>query len=220
MLFKLALCPAFIILLYIYYRDKNEKEPIYLYSTAVVMGMISIGIVLGLDIWLMRDLSGLKGVLYNSFVTSAFTEESVKYLFLFLITYKNPNFNTPLDSVVYAVAVSLGFAAAENLIYVLDPIIGGFKTAVSRSIFSVPAHAVFAVSMGVYYEKAAFHNQKNYFIAAFLMPFLMHGIYNVILLSDRDKYLLVFIPYMIYLYFYGLKSIRHLKYKRLEKSGT
>ncbi len=216
LLLKFALLPAAILLFYVYSRDKYEKEPIWLFVTGIVMGMVSIGPVLGLDLWLMRDFTGLKGVFYSAFVTSAFTEESMKLLFLVLLTFRNPEINNSMDGIIYAVAVSLGFAAAENLIYVFDPLRGGFQTALMRSVFSVPAHCVFGIAMGSYYERAIFEKRKKDYILTFLAPFLMHGIYNFILLMNLDYYAVIFIPYIVYLYKYGLKNIEN----RFKKQTT
>ncbi len=207
MLIKLALAPAAILLFYIYSKDKIEKEPLKMYFTAIIMGMCSIGPVLGLDLWLIKDLGGIGGAFYNAFITSAFTEETIKYIFLVLLTIKNQNLNNNMDGIVYAVAVSLGFAAAENLVYVLDPFIGGINTAISRSIFSVPAHCVFGISMGMYYEEAIFYGSKLRYIMAVIVPIIIHGIYNLILLLGMDNYLIIFIPYVICLYILGIKGL-------------
>lgn len=214
-LFKMALCPAVILLLFVYAKDKYEKEPVKTYLTAVIMGFVSIGVVLGFDLWLMRDFYGIKAAIYNSFVTSALTEEGVKYLFLFLLTFKNPNLNKPMDGIVYAAAVSLGFAAAENLIYVLDPLKGGFSTAVMRSVFSVPGHCVFGIAMGVFYERAVLLGKRADYFYAFAIPFLMHGIYNFILLG-YSFFSVFFIPYVIYLYMFGIRSLE----RRIKKQTS
>lgn len=79
------------------------------------------------------------------FVVPGFIEEGIKYRVLLRRTWNEPNFNYRFDGVVYAVFVSLGFAAVENVMYVLT---SGFSTAVARAIFSIPGHAMFGVVMG------------------------------------------------------------------------
>ena len=74
-----------------------------------------------------------------------FIEEGVKYRVLLRRTWNEPHFNHRFDGVVYGVFVSLGFAAVENVLYVLT---SGFSTAVVRAIFSIPGHAMFGVVMG------------------------------------------------------------------------
>ena len=203
---KLALAPAAILLFYIYAKDRFDKEPLKMVLAGAVMGAASIGPVLGVDIWLKADFEGIKGVFYDAFVTSALTEEGFKYLFLILLTVKNPNLNNSMDGIVYSSAVSLGFAAAENLIYVLSPETGGFETALMRGLFSVPGHFAFSVAMGAYYGTAVLDNKKYGYILAFLVPFAMHGVFNIILLLGMDNYLLFFIPYVLYLWFFVIKN--------------
>ena len=203
---KLALAPAAILLFYIYARDRFDKEPLKMVLAGTIMGAASIGPILGVDLWLKADLDGIKGVLYNAFVTSAFTEEGFKYVFLILLTIKNPNLNNSMEGIVYAACVSLGFAAAENLIYVLSPETGGLQTALMRGFFSVPGHFAFSIAMGTYYEMAVLDNKKYGYVLAFLIPFAMHGVFNVILLLEMDNYLIFFIPYVLYLWFFGIKN--------------
>ncbi len=46
-----------------------------------------------------------------AFAVVAVVEEGTKFLLMKLKTWKNPNFNYSFDGIVYAVSVSLGFAA-------------------------------------------------------------------------------------------------------------
>jgi hypothetical protein len=62
-------------------------------------------------------------------------------------------FDEPLDGVIYGVAVSLGFATLENLLY-LDRM--GLAIAWQRAVFAVPAHALFGGAMGYYAGRAKF----------------------------------------------------------------
>lgn len=72
-------------------------------------------------------------------------------MFLHARTWRNPNFNYRFDGIVYAVFVSLGFAAFENIQYVLHY---GLSVALPRAIFAVPGHMSFAVFMGLFYGRA------------------------------------------------------------------
>lgn len=48
---------------------------------------------------------------------------------------------------MYAVMVSMGFAATENIIYVVQ---GGYVTGILRAFTAVPAHATFGILMGYF----------------------------------------------------------------------
>ena len=50
---------------------------------------------------------------------------------------------------MHAVFVSLGFAAFENILYVLQY---GFSNALMRAVASVPGHTFFGIMLGYYYS--------------------------------------------------------------------
>jgi len=59
-------------------------------------------------------------------------EELLKYLVVVLYAFRKPSFNEPFDGIVYAVMVSLGFAAFENIIYVME---GGLGVAIAWNVY-------------------------------------------------------------------------------------
>ena len=67
--------------------------------------------------------------------------------------YHWDEFDEPLDGVVYGVAVALGFATLENLLFVARL---GLGVAWMRALFAVPAHALFGATMGYYAGRAKF----------------------------------------------------------------
>ncbi len=144
---------------------------------------------------------------YEAFVVAGFSEELFKFLALYFLIWKNPNFNEKFDGIVYAVFVSLGFAGVENVMYVAS---GGVSVALTRSLTAVPAHALFGITMGYYIGIAHLDPQKrNAFLRkAFFVPFLLHGIYDFILLSEEALLLLFFVPFMVALYFSAFRRMK------------
>ena len=102
-----------------------------------------------------------------------------------IFVWKNKNFNYKYDAIVYAATSSLGFAALENLLYVIS---FGTQVAFVRAIFSIPGHGTFGIFMGYYLGKAKYHqNRENtirYWINMFLaisVPTIVHGTYDFLL---------------------------------------
>ena len=114
---------------------------------------------------------------YKAFVIAAFSEELFKYLVLVLYCLKLPDFDEPIDGIVYGVTVSLGFATFENILYVMN---GGFSVAVMRAFTSVPAHALMGTVMGYFIAMTLLdHGQKiKNFSLALIVPILIHGLYD------------------------------------------
>jgi len=211
-LLLISVAPVFIILVYIYYRDKYEKEPIRLLLTAMFLGALTVIPVFFVEAFLhgfTKLFSGLAAAAWNAFVVAAFTEELFKYIVLYLLIWKSRDFNEKFDGIVYAVFVSLGFAAVENVLYVMG---NGVGTGISRAITAVPAHAIFGITMGFYFGMAKFYEKKRHQLKmkALLYPIILHGIYDFILFTRIEWLILVFIGFLVFLYLSGLKRIKEL----------
>ena len=96
---------------------------------------------------------GLASAGYTAFVVAGFTEELMKYLAFYFFFWQERNFNEKFDGIIYAVYISLGFAAVENILYVFS---GGMGVGFVRAFTAVPAHALFGISMGYYFGLARF----------------------------------------------------------------
>ena len=73
-------------------------------------------------------------------------EEFSKFFFIRVYIFRKKDFNEPFDGIIYAVMVSMGFATAENIFYVIN---GGLSTGFVRMFTAVPAHAAFAIYNGL-----------------------------------------------------------------------
>jgi len=211
-LLVLASAPVIIILIYVYIRDKYEREPLALLLKTLLAGALTVIPVLLLNSWLEGykvHFSGLQQVGYIAFVVAAFVEESFKFIALFFIIWRSKEFNEKFDGIVYAVFVSLGFALVENIMYVTSY---GETTGYMRAITAVPAHALFGVTMGYYFAFAKFGKKRNgYFLMmALFMPVLLHGIYDFLLMTQMNIYLLIFIPFIAYLWWAGFTKMKFL----------
>lgn len=184
-----ALLPAVLLLVYIYKKDTIEKEPMGLLGMCLLMGVCAAFLAIALEVVGETGL-GFSGIDQNSpiytiilaFLIVAVAEEGAKLLFLKLKTWKNPNFDYRFDGVIYAVFVSLGFAAFENVKYVFSY---GLSVALPRAFMAIPGHMSFAVLMGVFYSHAKACEKRGdpagkmiNLILAFVVPVLLHGAYD------------------------------------------
>jgi RsiW-degrading membrane proteinase PrsW (M82 family) len=216
----LSLAPVFIIGGYIYFRDKYEKEPVRLLLLALFLGALTVIPVFFLEQFLYgftHFFSGLAAAAWNAFMVAAFSEELFKYIFLYLLIWKSREFNEKFDGIVYAVFISLGFAAVENVLYVLG---NGFGTGISRALTAVPAHAIFGITMGFYFGLAKFYSKKEFQLKlkALIYPIILHGIYDFILFTQIEWLIFVFLGFLIFLYLSGLKRIKELSNQSIYKT--
>ena len=183
-LLALALAPGFAIGLYVYLKDKHEREPLSLLLISFFYGCLSVILTLTIS-WPVDLLVTLRpddvvDQFANAFFKVAFVEEFSKFVFIRFILYKNKNFNEPFDGIVYAIMVGMGFATVENILYVFQ---FGISTGIVRMFTAVPAHATFAILMGYFLGKAKFTHRKEilYSLAALLVATGFHGAYDYFL---------------------------------------
>ena len=179
-LLALSMAPGACIIVYIYLKDKHEKEPTSLLIKSFFYGglaiLVTFIISVPLDMLVPIDEQDLSQQAVHAFLLVALVEEFSKFIFVRGILYNNPNFNEPFDGIVYSVMVSMGFATFENILYVSD---GGITIAIVRMFTAVPAHATFAAMMGYYLGKAKFEHKKGFMaIYGLLAATFFHGAYD------------------------------------------
>jgi protease PrsW len=185
-LLLLALAPSLAICIFIYYKDKFNREPKRLLVYSFLLGAFSIvpalagtyGIKYLFGISHTNDSTDIDQLIY-AFLAVALSEEGAKFFYLRLYAYRQKDFDEPFDGITYAVIISMGFATVENLLYVYDG--GGLTTGIHRMFTAVPGHASFAVVMGYYVGLSKFSHQKYLQWVGLGLAILLHGIYDACL---------------------------------------
>ncbi|WP_438972345.1 PrsW family intramembrane metalloprotease [Polaribacter sp.] len=184
----IALAPVIVILIYIYIKDKYEKEPLsFLFENFILGAIVSIVVTLVLGYFIQRlfPITNKESIIQQfikAFFIVGFVEEFSKYIIVRYHAQKNAEFNEPFDGIVYALVVSMGFAALENIIYVYQY---GFTTGLTRAFTAIPAHATFGILMGYFMGKAKFSkNNVKYNLLGLLVATVFHGAYDFFLFLD------------------------------------
>lgn len=247
-----ALLPAIVLLLYVYSKDRAEKEPLPLLLLLLAAGAIIIipsiifelllgsvidfafGVTeeslssLASDPVLFRIYSGISMLLGVALV-----EEFFKWISMLIITRRSKHFNSLFDGLVYAIFVSLGFAALENVFYVLE---NGWGNALMRAVLSVPGHMFFAVTMGYFYSMWHMNDKAKSFERKFtelgvirpsqsqfdsdiykglsiIVPVLIHGFYNYCCTVGSILEIVIMIALIIVLYIFCFKRIKAMSFE-------
>src|SRR6202451_2910428 len=149
-----AIAPALFILWLVVAAGERAGPPVKIW-TAFVLGAASISL-LGLarapfvrliaipnDPWLSQALHAVFGV--------ALPEEVVKILVIAAVaSMRRGRSADPMDTVVYGAAAGLGFAAYENLAYLVQHAEMWRSLAILRSVLTVPFHGALGVIAGAY----------------------------------------------------------------------
>lgn len=211
-----GIVPPILLLFYIWTLDKVEQEPIGLVLKTFVFGMLSVIPAVVMEIFGSAVLDFL-GVPYdtwlyyglNCFLVVAFAEEFCKRMMARFSIWNNPEFNYRFDAVLYLVASALGFAAAENIMYLVDSGLGGVLGRL------IPVHTICGVFMGYYLgfaktaeldgDKAAL---KKWNRLSLLVPMLIHGFYDFSLYTGSGTLVLLSLLMVIVLTIRAFLSIK------------
>ena len=184
-----AISPPLLIAYYIYRKDKYDKEPKKLLIKSFLFGCLSIIPVVIVE--LLADGLSVFGLFISVFIGIALIEEGVKYFFLKKYLYTREEFNEPMDGIVYAVMISLGFATAENIGYVFGSESEdgqGLLVAVMRMFTAIPLHAVCGIILGYFVGLAKFsENSKPLLYKGLFLAILVHALYDYFLFLGEGR---------------------------------
>ena len=179
----LAVLPPLLIAYYVYQKDKYDKEPKSLIIKSFLFGCLAIIPAIFLELFAEGMFTSL--FLYV-FIGIALVEEGVKYFFLKKYLFNKPDFNEPMDGIVYAVMISLGFATVENIFYVFNHPGQEIQVAIMRMFTAIPLHASCGVILGYFVGLAKFSDNKNILLyKGLFLATLVHGLYNYFILLEE-----------------------------------
>ncbi|BBI33170.1 glutamic-type intramembrane protease PrsW [Cohnella abietis] len=202
-----AIVPGIALMAYFYWKDRYDAEPL-----SIVLRMFLTGALIVLPIMIVqRGLTLWLGdsPFTFSFIISAGVEEFFKWFVLYHIIYNHTEFDEPYDGILYAVAVSLGFATLENVLYAfMQP--SSFGSLMMRAFLPVSGHALFGVFMGYSFGRAKFSvgsKIRLHLWLALLLPIIWHGFYDFMLLTVPATWIWLVVPFMFALWFGGMRKV-------------
>ena len=206
----LAIIPGILICLYIYKSDKYEKEVLVPLIFCFILGMLITVPVRAIQAWTysvgLDDSSTILMALFSSFIIVSLSEELFKFASLLIFPYRQKFFNEPLDGIVYAVMIGMGFATLENILYATQY---GVVTTIVRAFTAVPAHAVFAIIMGYYVGKAKFEPQHRLrlLLVGLCMSIAIHGTYDFFILQEAYEWLIILAIFTLAISIYFARNL-------------
>lgn len=226
-LLLVAILPSLLLGIYVYIKDKEEKESLILLTKLFVSGILAcfLSVLLTYFLNFLTDINifeidyySTKEVLIHAFITVGLIEEVSKWFFTYFLTKNNKEYNYSFDIIIYAVFVSLGFATFENVLYVLAS--RRLDVALIRSFTTVPGHIFFAVFMGYFLLKfRTFKNTTNmvkkrlYFLLSIFIPTLLHGFFDFCIMLKSVNLIIIFIFFLGLLYMTSYYFVETLSLK-------
>jgi len=222
----IAVIPGIALSIGLYLTDRYDREPVKLLVKLFIFGMLSAIPTIIVERFLsnFNFFAGFMSIAWTAFIVAGLTEEYFKRLVVMKFAYYHGAFNEKLDGIIYCTFSALGFATIENIMYVVsgydaDPYIGLY-----RGLLSVPAHMLFAVTMGYYLSLAKFspdnRTRSYYFTRSLVIPIFLHGSFNFILMAGIQPMMILFIPFVIFLWISNLKKLNNFYKESKMWSGS
>lgn len=212
MLLLFAILPGLLLSYAIFRADKYEREGTGTLLLCFALGVAATVPAIAIEKWACEDANTEKWsawkTVWVSYVAVGGNEEFFKMLALLLGAFPWRFFNEPMDGIVYAVLISMGFATAENLLYISR---FGSEPLLLRTFTAVPAHLAFGIVTGYYTGLAKFDRLKrtNLLLLGFTLAVLIHGTYDLLILQKSSDWLVVLGSVALYLcLFYCTELIR------------
>jgi protease PrsW len=184
----LSLLPCIFWLIFFYIQDWYDREPISLVAISFLLGIFS-----AIPALICNTIGvGIVSMIFGNHVLSYFlqfffvvgpVEESVKLLAVLIFAYKQPQFDEPVDGIIYSAAAALGFAAIENVLYVSQ---FSLDVLVVRGPLANAGHALFSAFWGLALSRAkAMPNigglRAKIIISGLVAAAFVHGLYDFVL---------------------------------------
>jgi len=174
----IAIAPIVFFAWFIYTRDRYDREPRKLIVKTFFVGTILVVPVIVAELAgsLIIPSSDDPFVLFLHFlIVVALVEESSKYLAVRFSVYSSREFNEPMDGLVYGAIAGLGFAAPENLLYVLSR---GAALGIIRAVLSVPGHALWGSIIGYYLARQKLRLDNKGGIKGLSLAVILHTVFD------------------------------------------
>ena len=204
---------------YHYYKDRHLPEPVGHLLLAFGLGVASfylgmlmyraLGLVnLRFDAYLLAE-TNLPGLFAYSILAIGVIEEFAKMIPFLVLVIHFREFDEPLDGIIYASFIALGFAAMENIQY-LNFVSSG--EAWARGFAGPVVHIVFASIWGYYIGRAYLCRKflGRTIFAALAFTAILHGVYDFVVIALPEPALPVAASLIVGIWLWRLWLIRDL----------
>ena len=175
-------------------EDSKHPEPRRLIALAFLAGMVTVAVVIPIQKAVAPFLASTTLV----FIAWSIIEEVMKYLAARVTVLRRREDDEPIDSVIYMVTVALGFAAAENTLFLLSPLSGDnilqtLMTGNLRFVGATLLHVLSSAAIGValalsFYKPKA--EKRTYVFFGVILAALLHSLFNFLILNTAEEHLL------------------------------
>ncbi|MEK7578972.1 MAG: PrsW family glutamic-type intramembrane protease [Patescibacteria group bacterium] len=172
-------------------EDQRHPEPPHLILACFVLGMCAVPLAVPFE----RLISSVASAPLWIFVGWAFVEEILKYGAAYIGGMHTQAEDEPIDALIYIITAALGFAAAENTLFILEPFIAGevFTGLITINVRFVGTTLLHILASGIIGAAVAFSfYQKEvlrieHALLGIVGAVALHALFNFLILHTGSK---------------------------------
>jgi protease PrsW len=186
-----GILPTFVWLWFWLREDQRRPEPCYLIITSFLLGALAVPLAVPFERMIQSHISFLPLI----FIGWALVEEILKYLAAYLGGMHTQAEDEPIDAMIYLITAALGFAAAENTLFILEPfvtgdIFTGLLTANIRFVGTTLLHVLTSATVGAavafsFYKCKSV--QATHLIGGLVAAIGLHALFNFLIIHAGPR---------------------------------
>lgn len=217
-----GLLPSLIWLYFILKEDSRFPEPRTMIALAFIVGMATVPLALPLEQYAKTAFGDALSML----VAWALIEEVLKYVMAATFILWRPVVDEAVDYVMYMITVALGFAAAENMVFLLNPISDGslLSSISTGDLRFMGATLLHVLASGLIGFALAFSEASSSFTrviagaSGLILALALHTTFNVFIMNEGAGAALtaVFLVWIVAVGFLAaFEILKYLQYRNL-----
>lgn len=214
----ISFIPPILWLLFYLREDRKHPEPKHLLIATFFGGIGAALLSIFVELFLLGDIRnarggvltdlfpGVFGNVFVIFLVVAAVEEYIKYLSVKGLIVGRPEFDEPIDAMIYMMTAALGFAAIENVLFNIPlfqaDFASGVTLAANRFIGANLLHALSSGIVGYFLAHSYFLPHRRHFIAiGIVLASLLHAFFNYFIIikeaTPQATNFLIFLLFMM-----------------------
>ncbi len=220
----LAFLPALIWLAF-FLREDDHGEPASLIIKTFIYGAIMSVPALLVQLILEKEISGIPGMFFVAMFLYSVIEEALKFWGAYASVRWLPDFDEPIDGMIYMVVAGLGFATIENIFVLssffgvsgLHEIAGAGQALLLRLIGATLLHTLASALIGYYWAHGIVKKEEwRFIIIGLVIASIVHGIFNYLVYVMQDTNLLVPSLFLVSVTFFVLNDFEKIRREKEE----
>jgi len=185
-----GIIPAIVWLLFWLREDRKRPEPRGLIMLTFFFGMIAVPLVIPL-----QKITFQQNSQFNTFLIWAILEETFKYAAAYFAALRKKEVDEPIDPIIYMLTAALGFAALENALFILGPLVNGniLESVLVGNLRFVGAsllHTISSATIGVALAISFFKRKavrRAYLAMGIVFAIALHTVFNLFIIKETHS---------------------------------